>query len=535
MKFGPCPVGEAAGAILAHSLNAGGLKFRKGRHLSAEDVASLQAAGVKRVTVARLEPGDVGEDDAAERLAARLGGPGLRVSAPFTGRANVHAETAGVLEVDAEAVARLNGIDEGITLATVPRHSRVAARQLLGTVKIIPYAVPGEKLAEAEACLAASPFRLHPFRLREARLILTETPGMKRSLLEKAEGAVAARLSALGVGLTEVVTVPHETGAVETALAAGRAELTLLFSGSATSDREDVCPAALVAAGGRIDRFGMPVDPGNLLFLGTLDGAPVVGLPGCARSPALNGADWVLERIVAGLAVTSEDISEMGVGGLLKEIPIRPQPRGVAAEPLAPRVEVILLAAGASRRMRGKDKLLEEIGGEPLLRRSAKAMIGSKADAVRVVLPPDHVSRRAALDGLDVDVVIAGEAATGMAASLKAGLAATEPGTDAALVALADMPDVTAAHVDRLIAAFDPGEGRLIARALTGAGKPGHPVLFGRRFFESLSDLTGDEGARSVIRAAQDFVVDVPTPGEGALTDLDTPEAWDAWRAAAEA
>ena len=71
----------------------------------------------------------------------------------------------------------------------------------------------------------------------------------------------------------------------------------------------------------------MPVDPGNLLVLGDLRGQPVIGLPGCARSPALNGADWVLERVACGLDITDDDIAGMGVGGLLKEIPLRPQPR----------------------------------------------------------------------------------------------------------------------------------------------------------------------------------------------------------------
>ena len=332
-----------------------------------------------------------------------------------------------------------------------------------------------------------------------------------------------------------MVRVSHETEAVAAALEEEAADLTLLFGASATSDRADVCPAAVVAAGGSITRFGMPVDPGNLLFLGELDGTPVVGLPGCARSPALNGVDWVLERLAAGLAVDSEDIAAMGVGGLLKEIPIRPQPRGVPTEVKKPRVEIILLAAGASRRMRGRDKLLEEIAGEPLLRRTARAMADAQADAVRVVLPEDHAAREAALRGLDVDIVVARDAALGMAASLKAGLAATAPDTDAVVIALADMPDVTGAHVDRLIAAFDPGEGRVIARALTDDGAPGHPVLFGRRFFESLGELSGDEGAKAVIRAATDYVVDVPTPGKGAAVDLDTPEAWETWRRTAGA
>jgi len=125
----------------------------------------------------------------------------------------------------------------------------------------------------------------------------------------------------------DVAVVPHDIEAVRDAIECAEGELILILGGAATSDRMDVCPAALVEAGGSVDRFGMPVDPGNLLFLGQTGEKQVIGLPGCVRSPALNGADWVLERIVAGLEVTSNDIAAMGEGGLLKEIPTRPQPR----------------------------------------------------------------------------------------------------------------------------------------------------------------------------------------------------------------
>jgi molybdenum cofactor cytidylyltransferase len=276
----------------------------------------------------------------------------------------------------------------------------------------------------------------------------------------------------------------------------------------------------------------MPVDPGNLLFLGAIGGRRVVGLPGCVRSPALNGADWVLERLAAGIALTADDFPAMGPGGLLKEIPTRGQPRAGRTEPASarPRVEAIVLAAGAGRRMEGRDKLLEPVGGRLALAVAAEAACASAAERVIVVLPPGAPARRAALAGLPVEIVEAAGAAEGMAASLRAGLARASPEADAVAVMLADMPEVTANHVDRLIAAFDPAEGREIARALDAAGRPGHPVLFGRRFFESLAALTGDQGAREILREAANFTAAVPTRGRGATLDLDTPAAWAAWR-----
>jgi molybdenum cofactor cytidylyltransferase len=532
MEFGPVALDQAEGAILAHSLSAGGRRLKKGAALTAADVAALAQAGVAQVIVARPGWDDMHEDAAAQALAEALAGPTMTMGAPFTGRANLFAGAAGVLRVDAAKIAAANAVDEAVTIATLHDGARVGPRQMLATVKIIPYAAPrAAVLAAAQAARGA--LAHHPFRARSAQVILTVTPGMKDSVIDKGAEAVRARLTALGVADVSERRVPHEQAALAQALAAGTAEMALILTASATSDRRDVGPAAVVAAGGRIERFGMPVDPGNLLFLGELGGRPVIGLPGCARSPKLNGADWVLERVACGLPVTGADIAAMGVGGLLKEIPSRPEPRaGGARAPARPFVAAVLLAAGASRRMGGRDKLLEVVDGRPQIARAAQALMDSRADQVIVVVGPDDAARRAALAGLDVRVVENPSAAEGMAASIRAGLAALDPGADAALIALADMPEIGPAHVDRLIAAFDPEEGRAIVRAASEDGGPGHPVLFGRRFFETLGRLRGDQGARAVLADHPELVETVRTPGRAAAVDLDTPEAWAAWRAA---
>ena len=295
------------------------------------------------------------------------------------------------------------------------------------------------------------------------------------------------------------------------------------------ADRADVAPSGLLQAGGRIDRFGMPVDPGNLLFTGQLAGRPVVGLPGCARSPALNGADWVLERLVAGLDVPGPEIAAMGVGGLLKEIPQRAQPRRAPRRKGA-QLEIVLLAAGAARRMRGQDKLLRPVSSQvPLLAHSARAAVAAGLGKVHVVVPLGNEARKSALEGIPVNVVETAAWQLGMAHSLRAGLAEVSAQAAGAIVALADMPDVGAAHFKALAAAFNPEGGAEIRRSVTATGAAGHPVLFSRRFFESLADLDGDRGARDILKSSPEMVVDVSTPGEGAVVDLDTPEAWAAW------
>jgi molybdenum cofactor cytidylyltransferase len=330
MRFGPVPVAEGAGAVLAHAVTLPGGKLRKGRVLGTDDLAALTAAGQTQVIVARLDPGDVAEDVAAARLAAAVvsdsAAAGLRCEAPFTGRVNIRATGPGIAALDAEAIGRLNAVDPMITLATVPPWQRVSEGMMVGTVKIIAYAVPEAALAAACEAGAGTMRRLAPV-LRSVDLIVTETAPGTAAAEDKGLRAVWARMARLGLPEGATRIVPHDAGAVAAAIAASVADMVLILTGSATSDIADVVPAGLVAAGGEVIRFGMPVDPGNLLVLGRLGARPVIGLPGCARSPALNGADWVLERVVCGVDVTAADIATMGVGGLLKEIPTRPQPR----------------------------------------------------------------------------------------------------------------------------------------------------------------------------------------------------------------
>lgn len=330
MRFGPVPLAEALGAILAHSEVLPQGRLRKGQVLTPDHLAQLAAAGRDRVTVARPGPGDVPEDAAAARLAAALvpdpGRAGLAVSAAFTGRVNLNAAHPGLVEIDAPAVHALNRIHPAITLATPVPLARMSAGQLAGTVKIIAYAVPVDALEQACA-IARGAIRVRPVVRASAGLLLTEVPDQDPTLSAKGRRAVEGRLRALGMRLAACRTVPHDADAMAGALATMPGEMLLILTGSATSDLHDCAPMALRAAGGRVARFGMPVDPGNLLFLGDLAGRPVIGLPGCARSPALNGADWVLERLACGIDLKDDDIAAMGVGGLLKEIPIRPQAR----------------------------------------------------------------------------------------------------------------------------------------------------------------------------------------------------------------
>lgn len=534
MIFGALPLDQCRGAILAHAIRAGDQLFKKGRRLTESDLALLAAHGHGKVVVARLEAGDVGEDDAAAALAIAVAGGHTRVDPPFTGRANLFAEADGVLCFDAAVIDAINEVDETITLATLANYQPVTAGQMIATVKIIPFGVSYTMLDQVcRLARAAGHINVAPFHQKRIGLIQTSLPTLKTSVLDKTTEITTRRLAEIKCSVALERRCDHQAEAlaeaIEDCLAAG-VDLLLILGASAITDRLDVIPAAIQARGGTIEQFGMPVDPGNLLLLASLDGKPVIGLPGCARSPKRNGVDWVLQRLIADLPVTARDIRHMGVGGLLGEISSRPQPRLGRAEPdnKMPKIGAIVLAAGKSSRM-GRNKLLLELDGRPLISHVVDHLLTLKLPEVVVVLGHEAEAVRKALGNRDVRFITATDYASGMSASLKAGLAGLSSSLDAAFILLADMPLVSSALLQQLIAAYNPVEGRSIVLPVH-AGKRGNPVLWDRRFFADMQKLAGDVGARHLIGEHADQVVEIAVEDTAIFHDIDTPQAYAALR-----
>lgn len=526
MKFGPVAPAEALGGTAVHTIRQGILVLKKGTVIGPPEVAALEAAGIKQITVARVEPGDVSEDQAAAQIAKAVAGEGVRVDRAFTGRANLFAEGAGVLVVEREAIDQLNRIDEAITFATLPAFKPVVPGEMVATVKIIPFAVAKDAEQQALAVTAKSLIRIAPYKIRKVGVVSTVLPGLASKVVEKTLRVTEERLAPAGARIVAERRVPHEQAvlakAIDEVLKAG-AELVVVFGASAIADRRDVIPAALEAVGGTIEHFGMPVDPGNLMLIGSVRGLPMLGAPGCARSPKENGFDWVLMRLLAGLPVSRADITGMGVGGLLMEIVTRPQPR---EEPSVDgrRIAAVILAAGRSTRMGGSNKLTAEIAGRPLVRMVTEEAIASRARPVVVVIGHDGERVEAAIEGLSVQRVYNPDFAGGLSTSLKAGLAALPRDVDGAIVCLGDMPQVRAELIDKLLAAFDPEHGALVV-VPSIEGMRGNPVVWSRRFFPELMALEGDVGARHLIARYPEAVVEVPVTDKAALIDVDTPEA----------
>jgi molybdenum cofactor cytidylyltransferase len=527
VKFGPVPIDEAEGAILAHSTVAAGKRLRKAQRLTRDDIDSLKADGVGEVVVAILAEGDVEENDAATRIAEALRFTGIEARPAATGRVNLHATVSGIFTVDKPLVDAINLVDPDITVATMPPFAPMVEGQMVATIKIIPFAVSEAVLGQVLALAAGhQAFEMHPYRSFRVGVVQTVLPSIKASVLDKTLRVTEERLGRTGSSVSGEIRTPHAAPDVARAIEklAETSDMVLVFGASAMSDPdEDVIPAAIRTSGGSVFRSGMPVDPGNLFVLGERDGKPVLGAPGCARSPKLNGFDWVLDRIFTGIPVTREDIAGMGVGGLLMEIPTRPQPREPAPVPFRPQVHAVLLAAGRSSRMGGPNKLLALFEGEPLVRRVASGALASKAAGVIVVTGYQAGRVRSALSGLDVAFVENPDFASGLSSSLRAGVAALPADAAGVLVLLGDMPGVSFADLDGMIEAFRKSEGRSVVRA-AHQGRRGNPVLLPRSMFAALVRLEGDTGARHLVEAEGLDVIDVEI-GAGALVDVDTPDA----------
>jgi molybdenum cofactor cytidylyltransferase len=532
MKFGPASPRDAVGGVTVHTLRQGPLLLKKGTTIGSAEIEALEKGGVKEIVVVRLEAGDISEDEAASSIAKAVTGDGIHVERAFTGRANLFAARPGVLVIDRAAVDRINGIDEAITFATLPAFKPVVEGEMIATVKIIPFGVE-ESLRDAAVKAAGSGgLRIAPYVIKRVGVVSTILPGLASKVIDKTLRVTAERLAPAGATIIAERRVPHEEGALAPAIKdmlAQGAELVIVFGASAIADRRDVIPAAITDIGGMVEHFGMPVDPGNLLLVGSANGVPVLGAPGCARSPVENGFDWVLMRLLAGLKVSRGEIMGLGVGGLLMEIVTRPQPRAKSESEGNRNVVAIVLAAGRSTRMGGPNKLLAELSGKKLVRIATEQALASKASEVIVVTGHQAELVEQALEGLKVKFVRNPDFAGGLASSVKAGIAAVPDKPDGALVCLGDMPLIDARLIDRLIEAFDPDRGNLIVVPVAD-GRRGNPVLWSRRFFGELLTLDGDVGARHLIAKHAEAVAEVPVDGESAFLDIDTPQALEAAR-----
>jgi len=518
------------GLILAHRQNFAGTSLAKGTALTKDHVAALLAAGVDRLICASPDSGDVHEDAAAARLAGLLSPHNLDFSMAATGRVNIKVRHQGVIRYDRTLIRKINEIDERITFALVQHNQLLAAGQMAATLKIIPFFVPESSLQKIENLVANDPaFSFHPLRQARVALIQTRIDGQADRLFTATKNVTAARLGVLGCDLVASHICQHKRQDVAdliTACVHEGAEIVLVCGGSAIIDRQDELPQAVMMAGGDVRQLGLAVDPGNLLMFAKIGSVPVIGMPGCARSPKLNGLDWVLQLILADIEMTRAEFADMAAGGLLMEIASRPMPRVIATKPAQPdHLAGLVLAAGRSSRMGDQNKLLAHFNGKALVRHAVDTMLEAGLDEVIVVLGYQADQVAAELDNLPVKLVFNAHFAAGQGHSVAVGVGALSPAATDVLIGLGDMPLVSADHMKNLIAAHfacDDHQRRITLPSHDG--KRGNPVIWGGAFFPELKALQGDAGGRQILQDHQAAHNPVACPTPMMFQDIDTPE-----------
>lgn len=531
MQFGPVPIKKAEGTILAHSTRLHGRMLKKGHLLTRDDIGLFSREGIKKVTVARLDSNDIPENEAATLITKILAGENVRATNAFTGRCNLISEHNGLLLLDQEKLNTINLIDESVTIATSENYRLTAPGQLVATIKIIPFSIPKSIFDQVRKTVAKKPLiSVTPFQKKSLGLIMTRLPGMKETILDKTLEVTKRRSDEFNGKITKEIRCQHAepevVGAIKS-MVENNCDIILIFGASAVVDRADVLPASVTKAGGKVEHFGMPVDPGNLLFIGSLGKVPIIGMPGCARSPKLNGFDWVLWRLLANVPVTKRDIMLMGTGGLLKEISERGQlrqathpERSGAREPI---ILGLLLAAGSSTRMGDNNKLLADLNGSKMIVQIAKQIKKSKVAVIKVVTGYESDQVQSALKNLISCFVYNPNHKEGLSSSVKIGLNGIADEIDGVIIFLGDMPLIKSRHINSIIEAFNPKEGRSICVPIHGR-KRGNPVLWGKQYFTEILSITGDVGARHLLEVYNDQISEVTVDTDGVLLDVDTPE-----------
>jgi molybdenum cofactor cytidylyltransferase len=531
VHFDSYDCGDAEGVILAHTIRLADKTFKKGRVLSRGDLAELQENGISQVSGVRLEAGDVDENQAALELARALAGPLLDIGKPVAGRCYLYAHCDGLALPDRQVIDAINLSDSGIFIATLAEHAECLQQQAVASIKVIPFAVARQQLDRCLQLAGAGAIALQAFRSSSVALILTETAGLKESLLSSTSRVTRERVTAMGGRIVFETRCDHTVEEVSSALAEALAmevELVLICGASITVDPADIIPSAIVACGGDVDHFGMPVEPGNMLLLAHIADCPVINLPGCSRSPKLNGLDWVMQRMAAGLPIGKTEILSMGVGGLIKDISHRWRMReyGNLIEQFQTphKVAAIVLAAGRSSRMGEQNKLLAAVGDNSMIQRVVDAALKAEISSTTVVTGCQSEEVRKQLQGRDVTFVHNADYREGIAGSLKLGLSSLPEDIDGVMILLADMPFINSAHINELIAEFNPATERDIVAPIR-EGRLGNPIIWSARYIPAMMKLSGDRGARPLLDEFAANVWEVPMGDDAIFMDVDTPVA----------
>ena len=523
MNFGEVKIVNSLHSILAHTITVDGKKFSKGRIISREDQKYLIKNNIDSLICVTLTKQDVHEDNAANILAKNFNNTSIAIEKAFTGRSNILANESGLLVINEDNIRKFNEISNSITIATLNNNSKVTKGEMIATIKIIPFSVKEKSITDLKKINFKKSLYIHPFLEKKCALLLTHSNKENIKLNSISEKRVKDRLQNLNCTLELIKTCKHDTNDITKSIKYflnKEVDLVLILGSSAIVDINDKIPEAILNTNGKIIRFGMPVDPGNLLLLGEIKKIPIIGLPGCARSPSLNGFDWVLERVLSGNQITNTDISNMGVGGLLKTLNKRDKKIDLGK---TYKIANIILAAGQSKRMLKDNKLLIKINKQYMIEKIVDTALNSSADSTVVVLGHQNNVIQEIIQNKEVITTINEDYKKGLSSSLQCGISALPDDCDAAIIILADMPNIEIKVLNSIINNYNPKKNKSIIIP-TFNGKKGNPILIDRKYFPDILKVKGDKGAKDIIANNKNYVLEIPQNNSSVLDDIDTKE-----------
>jgi len=314
---------KAVGGVLIHNVaDAQGHKaLNKGHRLVASDVEKLRALGKTNVFVGMFEAGDVSENDAATRIANAVAGENVSLSAVSGGRINLTANVRGIFKVNEAALNEINLLD-GITVATIPANAVVAPEKMVATIKTIGLAIAEGVLQKVDGIgrEASNVIGIRELRAARVAVILTGSAEARGRVEKTFTPAIASRVEELSASVVFNDYVEHEERAIADAIERAKnlnVDCVILAGETSIMDASDVTPSGIAQAGGTIEVYGAPVEPGNLLLLAYANDLPIIGAPGCVKSRETNVVDLILPRLLAGERIGKKDVVALANGGLL--------------------------------------------------------------------------------------------------------------------------------------------------------------------------------------------------------------------------
>ena len=534
MKIKSLAPQDSIGAVLAQTYNLPGKVISKGTFVTNEFVGYFKTCNVKTILCAVPEEGDIHEDEAAEAISSAIDKNHIYADKASTGRVNFKSQSLCLVRYDRDFIKEVNLVDESIAFSIVEHNQLLAEGDLIATLKIIPFFMQKKYVDRVIKILAKDElFKIHSLKKKEVTLIQTCFEWQKKSIFTATSNVTKARLEALGCSLNKEKLINHDYDTLRAIIRSSvknEPEILLVSGASAITDRSDYIPKAILSEGGEIIQYGLAVDPGNLLLIGKVGNTTVIGMPGCARSPKLNGFDWVLQLLMADIPINREELADMGAGGLLMEIASRPLPRALAksVSKREKKVMGVILAAGNSTRMGKDNKLLRNIGTAPLIRNTAIEMLKSDLDTCSIVLGYQSDKVADVIKDLNINLILNPLWKEGQASSLRAAINTLDSTYSDLLIMLGDLPGIKSSHINSIIEEHLLTDNRKSKITIPSfKGQKGNPVIWGRSFFHDLSNLEGDVGGRTLFSEHPAAINILEMNDPWVVKDADTPEDFE--------